>query len=255
LYESVGDWRGGAYALRFLAYSLLQMGQLDEAGGVIDRAIAAFRAHGDAVGIASCLSLQGVSAYNRRDFAAGREHYVQAIAAYKELGDELAAADVLGNLGELEFADGNPARALRAVTASLNITTTGKEMANLAIDHNNRAAYLIANGELEEARDSAREGLRWAQPEHNKWNIAVALQHLALIAALRGAASRGALVLGYVNARYKELDLEREATEQWAYEKLTVTLRERLDEIDIARLALDGAALSEEEVVQEALRA
>jgi predicted ATPase/DNA-binding CsgD family transcriptional regulator len=254
LYESVGDPRGGAYALRFLAYSLLQMGHVDEAGGVIERAIAAFRAHSDAVGIASCLSLQGVSAYNRRDFAAGREYYVQAIAAYKELGDELAAADVLGNLGELEFADGNPERALRAVTASLRITTAGREMANLAIDHNNRAAYLIATGNLEEARDSAREGLRWAQPEQNTWNIAVALQHLALIAALRRAAGRAALVLGYVNARYGELGLEREATEQWAYDKLTLTLREGLDEIDIARLALDGAALSEDEAVQEALQ-
>jgi predicted ATPase/DNA-binding CsgD family transcriptional regulator len=254
LYESVGDERGGAYALRFLAYSLLQMGNLDEANKVIDRAIAAFRAHGDSAGVASCLGLQGVSAYNHRDFAAGRAFYVQAIAACKALGDELGTADVLGNLGELEFADGDPEQALKAVTASLAITMAGKEVANLAIDHNNRAAYLIALGELDDAYESARAGLCWAQPERNAWNIAVALQHLALVAALRGAVHRAAQVVGYVNVRYKELALEREATEQWAYEKLMATLREYLSESDIARFALEGAAWSEDEAVKEALR-
>ena len=174
LYESVGDLRGAAYALRSLAYSLLQVGQVDEANDVIERAIAAFRERNDQVGVASCLGLQGVSSYVRGDLRNGRRFYVQAVAACKALGDELATADVLGNFGELEFADGHPERALRLVTESLEITTRGKEMANLAIDYNNRAAYSISLGRLDEARESAREGLRWAQAENNVWNISVA---------------------------------------------------------------------------------
>ncbi|HEV2037863.1 MAG TPA: tetratricopeptide repeat protein, partial [Candidatus Eremiobacteraceae bacterium] len=255
LYQSVGDGRGAGYALRTLAYSLLQMGRLDEANDVIVQAIAALREHGDRVGVASCLSLQGVSAYNRSDFAKGREFYTQALAAYKALGDELATANVLGNLGELEFADGHPDEALRSVSESLEITSRGKEATDLAIDYNNSAAYRIALGNLEEARAAAREGLRWAQPEQNPWNTAVALQHLALLATLRGHANSAAQLLGYVNAQFKELELERETTEKWGYEKLMAALKQRLSEREIAHLLDEGSTWGEDRAVKEALKA
>ncbi|MDQ6766967.1 MAG: LuxR C-terminal-related transcriptional regulator [Candidatus Eremiobacteraeota bacterium] len=254
LYQSVGDGRGAGYALRTLAYSLLQMGRLDEANDVIVQAIAALREYGDRVGVASCLSLQGVSAYNRGDFAKGREFYTQALAAYKALGDELATANVLGNLGELEFADGHPDEALKSVSESLEITSRGKEATDLAIDYNNSAAYRIALGNLEEARTAAREGLRWAQPEQNPWNTAVALQHLALLAALREHVHAAAQLLGYVNAQFKELELERETTEKWGYEKLMSALRQRLSDTEIAHLSDEGGVWSEDRAVKEALK-
>src|ERR1700736_3363098 len=131
LYESVAGGLGAAHALRLLAFSLLQMGKLDEAGEAIDRAIAAMRKHGDRVGIASCLMLQGLSAYNRGDFAGGRQFYYQALAAYKRLGDERTTANLLGNLAELEFADGHPERALESVSESLAITSRGKDSTDL----------------------------------------------------------------------------------------------------------------------------
>jgi len=255
LYQSVGDERGAAYALRTLAYSLLQMGLLDEANDVIVRATAAMREHGDRVGVASCLSLQGVGAYNRGDFAQGREFYQQALRAYKSLGDELSTANVLGNLGELEFADGDPEAALASVTESLAITSRLKEATDLAIDYNNSCAYLIVLGDLDRALVSAREGLRLAQLEQNAWNIAVAVQHLALLAALRRHYSTAGKLIGYVNEQFRQLKLERETTEKWGFEKLMVALRGQLSEGQIQKLALEGATWSEDQVVEEALQA
>ncbi len=255
LYERIGDVRGAAYALRMLAYSLLQVGNIEQANRVIERAVAAFRERGDKVGIASCLGLLGVSAYTQGDLAAGRHHYIQAVAACRELGDELATADVLGNFGELEFADGHPERALRLVSESLEITSRGKELANLAIDHNNRAAYCIALGRVAEARVSAREGLRCARGERNEWNTYVALQHLALLAAIGGAPSTAARVVGYVNAQYERLGLEREATEKWAYERLVDDLRRRLDPDEFDELVAEGGSWSEDQAVDAALSA
>jgi predicted ATPase/DNA-binding CsgD family transcriptional regulator len=254
LYESIGDSRGAAHALRSLAYSLLQMGRLDEANKVIAKAITSFRDHGDKVGVASCLGLQGVTAYNSGDFASGREFYVQALMACRELGDDLAVANVLGNLGELEFADGRAEQALWSVCESLKITSLGKLTTDLAIDHNNSSAYRIALGRLDEARDSARAALGWAQPEHNEWNIAVSLQHLALLAALRGEVRCATQLLGYVNAQYKKLALERELTEKWGYEKLMIALREQLTENQIHELEAAGADWSEDRAVEEALK-
>jgi predicted ATPase/DNA-binding CsgD family transcriptional regulator len=253
LYEQVGDKRGEAYSLRMLAYSLLQTGNTEEAHRVIERAVAAFRERGDKVGIASCLGLLGVSAYAQGDLAAGRRHYIQAVAACREIGDELATADVLGNFGELEFADGHPERALRLVTESLEITSQGKEVANLAIDHNNRAAYCIALGRLEDAKESALAGLRCARGERNEWNTYVALQHMALLNAIGGRVKAAALIVGFVNAQYERLALEREASEKWAYERLISELRLNLEPPEFDELLGQGAAWSEDMAVDAAI--
>ena len=58
-------------------------------------------------------------------------------------------------------------------------------------------------------------------------------------------------LLGYVDAQFKDLEIQRETTEQWGYEKLGVmTLRED----EIAKLAAEGAAWSEDQAVDEALQ-
>jgi predicted ATPase/DNA-binding CsgD family transcriptional regulator len=254
LYESVGDGLGAATVMRTLAFSLLQMGRLDEANDIIDRAITALREHGDRVGVASCLLLQGLSAYNHGDFARGRQFYYQALAAYKSLGDESATANVLGNLAELEFADGHPDRALESVSESLAITSRGKDAIDLGIDYNNSGAYQIALGRLDEARASIRASLRCAHPERNPWNTGVALQHTALLAALAGDVRNAAQLLGYVNAQFKKFELERETTEKWGYAKLMETLQELLGPDEIQRLGDRGAAWTEDEAVAEALK-
>ena len=253
LYEKVGDTRGAAYALRTLAFSLLQMGKVDEANDVISRAIEAMRLQGDSVGVASCLSLQGLSAYTRRDYRSGRALYAQALAAYRALGDEAAIASTLGNFAELEFADGQASQALQFVNESLVVRARGKERTDLTIDLNNSCAYHIALGELDEARESAQEALRCAQAEQNSWNASVALQHLALLAVLRGNGRLGAQLIGYVNKQFNDLGLQRETTEEWGYEKMTAALGQQLSEADVTTLGRQGAVWSEEQAVQAAL--
>jgi tetratricopeptide (TPR) repeat protein len=229
------------------------MGRVDEANDVIAEAISQLRELGDKAGVASCLGLQGVNAYNRGNFAMGRVFYLQALEAYRELKDELSTANVLGNLAELEFADGNPEEALRFVSESLAITSRGRDATELAIDHNNMAAYSIAVGDLKQARMSAQQALRCAQPDQNAWNIAVALQHFALLAALDGETERAARLLGYVDAQYRDLALQREATEKWGYQKLMITLREKAADAALQGLTAEGAMWAEERAIHEAL--
>ncbi len=59
---------------------------------------------------------------------------------------------------------------------------------------------------------------------------------------------------GYVNAQYKELGIEREAPEKWGYEKLMAALHEQLSDTQIEKLAAEGAAWSEDQAVEEALK-
>jgi predicted ATPase/class 3 adenylate cyclase len=253
LYASVGDVRGTARARRWLASALMQMGRLDEAQATIEQALATARACGDTLDVANCLDTQANIEGDRGDVRAARELRAQALAAYKAVGDELGIAAVLSNLAELEFADGHAEQALRAVSEALEIYVGGKNATNMAAGHTNSAAYRIALGDLTAARDAAHKGLRMARQARSELLIAIALQHLALLAGLGGDARRAAQLLGYVDAQYTALGLQREPTEQWGYDKLMAALRETLSADEIARLAADGAAWSEDQAVEEAL--
>jgi len=204
--------------------------------------------------VASGLNTQAFIEEVRGDVRAARELYAQALAAYKALGNESGTAVVLGNMAELEFADGHPERALHAASEALEIWMRGKNASNIGIGHANIAAYRIALDDLTGARDSAREGLRLARQVRSELSIAIAPQHLALLAGLSGDARRAAQLLGYVDAQYSALGYAREPTEQWGYDKLMTALRETMSADEIAQLAAEGAAWSEDQAVEEALK-
>jgi tetratricopeptide (TPR) repeat protein len=161
---------------------------------------------------------------------------------------------VLGNVAELEFADGHPEQALRSLNEALEIDVRGKNASYIANDYANGAAYRLTLGDLAGARESAREGLRVARQARVELFIAIALQHLALLAGLGGDGRRAAQSLGYVNARFTELGYKRAFTEQCCYDKLLVALRETLHEDELAPLLAEGATWSEERVVEEVLQ-
>ena len=254
LFKSVGDERGQAWALSNLAFSLYQMGQLEEAGDANARALAMTRALGIKRGVANSLNVQATIQMHSGDLSGAREAFSQALAAYKALGDEAGTAIVLGNLAELEFAAGQVEQAVRLAGEALEIDARGKNTTNLAISYNNLAAYRIALGDVDGAREAAREGLHLARQVQRPLGIAIGLQHIALLSALRGELNDTARLIGYVNAQYTELGQEREATEKWGYDKLMTALREQLSEADIERLAAAGAAWSEDQAVEEALK-
>jgi tetratricopeptide (TPR) repeat protein len=173
----------------------------------------------------------------------------------KTAGNEIGMALSLGNMAELEFADGHPEEALRAASEAHDIDQRrGVDSIDLAVDKYNIAAYRIALNDLDEALVSAREGLRIARRLQVELSIAIALQHLALLMALRGQPQSAARLLGYVDAQYKELGQERESTEKWGYYKLMSTLREHIRETEIEKLAAEGAVWSEDQAIEEALK-
>ncbi len=225
LYEFVGDERRAARAQSHLAFALLLMGHLEEAAVAIARALQALRECGDTWYVASGTNYQGAIASDRGDLQTGHELFAQALATFKALGDEMGTASVLLNLAESEFAEGHPEQALRFICDALELDLRGKDAASIAIDHVNSAVYRIALGDFTGARESARQGVRFARQAQDTSHVAIALQHVAVLAAI-GGDRRGARLLGYVDAQFKDLGMERETTEQWGYEKLVMTLRE-----------------------------
>jgi hypothetical protein len=156
------------------------------------------------------------------------------------------------NMAELEFGAGDSTRALEfareAASAAQLAHVKRLEIAARA----NAAAYELVLGNIEGARGSAREALELARGAHSM-DAAIAIQHLATVAARTGDAISGARLRGYVDAWYRNEGCERDLTERRTYELLMTALRERLSEAQIEALDLEGSALSEEEAALEAL--
>jgi predicted ATPase/class 3 adenylate cyclase len=252
LYDAAGDARAAARARSDAAFALVRMGRVDEAEGLLATALETTRSLGDTFGVLLCLATLGSIQYNRGEFKEGREIFSQALRLSKELANDMQTYFVLANLAELEFADGNPAEALRQSEDLLNSGRTVNPV-NLAVRACNIAAYSIALGQLDRAHDSARQSLRIGRSAALIYNISIACQHLAHIAALRGKPHLAASLLGFVDEQYRKIEAKRETTEQWCYDKFMAALREQLGEAEIQELLAEGARWTEDHAIEVAL--
>jgi hypothetical protein len=91
--------------------------------------------------------------------------------------------------------------------------------------------------------------------------VAVTLQHLAAVAALRPNAeapsreehARTSRLLGYVDTQLAELEAQREYTEQQEYDKTLAALRDALGADECAKFMAEGSSWSEDHAVAEAM--
>lgn len=119
----------------------------------------------------------------------------------------------------------------------------------------------MASRRYDEARLSARNALATARDAEFLAVVAVTLQHLAAIGALRPDADaqeledrrRPARLLGFVDARLAALEVLREYIEQQEYDKILAALRNALSEDQLAQLMDEGRAWSEDQAVAEAM--
>ncbi len=251
--EASGDIFGQVWSLYQITAGLLETRRFEEAERMSDRALQLYRDHdltrtrryAWALDVAARLAVR----QGRIDEA--RRLYGQALAVMIAFGDEFDATAIRQNMGELEFSVGNFGPALehaeRALAAARRVHSQHREISALTTS----AGCRVALGDVEGARLTASEALTLAQ-DAQPLEAAVAIQHLATVAALQGDAARGARLQGYVDTWYRREGCERDVTESHTYEMLTEALRARLREDELAALAAAGARLSEEQATAEA---
>ena len=251
LSERCSDPALTAWTLSDLALGLALGGRLEEAQVVSDRAFQLANEKGLNQGSTRVGILMGAGtvAYCRGRFDEALQLYEEGLALATALGNEIIAGAFRVNLAEIEYRIGNPARALELV--SVIKTEAGRGPIRLTA-WSNSAAYKIALGDIAGARIDARETLRLARGA--VWiSTTSALQHLATAAALSGDPRRAARLRGYVDASCCSAGYERGPADAHSYEILTNALREKLNDAEIEALAAEGAQLSEDQAVAEAL--
>jgi hypothetical protein len=124
------------------------------------------------------------------------------------------------------------------------------------------AKYLVDLARYDEAEQRARETLSFARERHEDVLAAFALLHLAAIVLLRplgeteraaDVRSQAARILGFSYARIAKMGSVLRVDERPMYDRALIALREAVGADMAARLVAEGAAMPEEEAVEEAL--
>ena len=262
LFEELDDARGVANARRWAGRSLVYRGQVEEGEALLQQSLVSLRGLGFKR-VGGVLRDLAAARALKNDVAGARALFAQALTSFKESRDEHNAAVTAGTLAEAEFRCGDAEAALIAGRKGLAAARARRPDANvIAWLLCNLAAFSLEAAKYDDARAYAREALRLRHDAQIEIDVAFALQHLAGVAALRPPADArpeaedrrlAATLLGYVDARLAELEVTREYTEQFLYDKVRAALRAGPQTAMFDELESAGRALDKERAVALAL--
>ena len=159
-------------------------------------------------------------------------------------------ANTLATLGELTFSTGDIRSARLFAEQALVELRALNSRVHLGVASCNAAAYAIAENDLDEAQDAIDEGLSVLRETGMPYWIAIALEHVAVIATLRGDDERGLPILGYTQHYISGEGRRRESTEKAGYDRAIGLLEQRHgSERLVARFA-EGAMLDESRTIE-----
>ncbi len=261
VFERFGDIRRLAAGYTVLGNGYYQLAQFEQANAALERARSLLQqtGHRRSSFYAMALQLQGAAlgAVGRLD--EGRELYREAAGIFEALDDPERAANEMVNLAELEFAAGDAARALAIVNGSIDVLRNSTGTGFRLVDSFevpallNAAAYSLVLRKIEPAREAAREALAKTSYIGFPQFTAVAIQHLATVAAMRDQATVAARLGGFVDDVFRLNGFRRELTEQRTYDVLRQALHARFSKSELERLTADGVSLTEDQVIEMAL--
>ena len=233
--------------------ALAHAGRLAEAVAVFDEAVTAARATRAPRLIGTVLSEAANWLGATGEPARARACLEEASALLRACDDRRRLALLQANFAEFLYAQGDVVGALAAVREAESVWRERSAENNLAFALLNAAAYLLVLGYWDEAWESAREALKLTVRMDYAQAVAIAIGHLAQVAAETGDATRAARLLGSVDAAYAKRGNAREPTEQHGYDRALDLIRTLLPEDRIATLLDEGAALEQDVAVAEAL--
>ena len=254
LFEQERHARGTANAQRWLGRALVYLGQVDEGEALLERALVALRSFGFKREGGVLRDLAAARSL-KDDVVGARALFAQALKSFRESDDEYNVAVTAGTLAEAEFRCGDPEAAIAATQTGLKAARSRRpEPRLLAWLLSNLAAFNLALDDYGESREYARAALRLRHETQIDIVVAVCIQHLAGVAALRAPSDvpLAATLLAFVDARLEKLEVSREYTEQILYEKIAGALQQR-PEAELAEPSTLGRGLSEERAVALAL--
>jgi predicted ATPase/Flp pilus assembly protein TadD/DNA-binding XRE family transcriptional regulator len=237
-------------SLKALGLSYYDAGRFEEANVAFEEASGVVDPQRYAALTTALTCAWAINDLRRGDFESARRKFHQARALARP--DSAVYANVMLNLGELEFAAGRAEEAcVCARSAVAGYRDIGMAL-YCGVASLNLAAYAMTLDRRHETRESLVEALDMLRESDSPYYVTAALECHGIYAATLGEVDTAARLLGYSRARDKELGRVRETAEERGVSYAIARLRERLG-VELDRLLDEGSALSEAEALAYAL--
>ena len=252
LYRRLEDSSGLGFSLVQVAMMLGCMNRFDAAETALAEASPLLESAGMPRALARCCEITGFLKMRTGDPAGARTHYERALSLYRKIGAQREVLRMLGNHADLTWALGDLDAALNGFLETVAVlrNSTFATKNTLGFNLANLAGVQTERGELDEALATAREGLPLLREMGHAW---IDMDHFALRAALAGKIANAARLAGYADSAHATRDTSRGPNEARSRKRLQALLQEKLTCDEVARLAIEGAALSEDEACALAL--
>ena len=263
-YRALNDSLGVAQVQHLAAQSLVVLGRPLEAEPLLQEALAAARSLGNRRLTATILRKLGHARVRYGDFAEARACLTEAIGLAKACGAELLAVSAAGSLSIVEYDAGDTELALRlmvdvlATNRTLNFSTD--RVRKVSADLSSIAMYLVVLGRYDEARLHAFEALDLARSIRFDAVVALSLRFLVVGGILRSKGAQRtfadyvniAEVCGYIDHCLAVLGIPNEYGLANEYAGILTVLRSAIGSDKLARAMAAGAAMTEDEAIDQA---
>jgi predicted ATPase/class 3 adenylate cyclase/DNA-binding XRE family transcriptional regulator len=230
-----------------------QQGDYHNASLFHQEALALYRELGDQSGIAFALNNIGVQAHDQGDFEQAAVYYTEGLDLARASRDRQTVAYILHNLGEIAQYQRDYARALELYNASLAVS---RELGNrwmIAYTQTALARVTHYQGDDDHATALFRESLMLLQAVGGKEGIAECLEAWAGLRGGQGHAPHAVRLYGAAAALRAAIGAPLSHAAQTDYERDLATIRGQLAETVFAEAWADGQAMPLEQVIAEAL--
>ncbi|MDQ2743772.1 MAG: tetratricopeptide repeat protein, partial [Chloroflexota bacterium] len=254
LSTELGDEGARARALMALGGVHSSRGKSDRAAALLEESLALHRKLGDERGVAVALGSLGLEADRQGDGETAKKRLKEALALHRERGDTAAVAHTLNNLGVSTTHLGALEEASGYLEESLELCQALSDQRIACNVLDSLGDLALRRGEYERATEYFRRALMVNRELGNRRKTMVLLGNVARLAAARGMMER-AVQLGGAQAKLgAALRASLEPSVHAVLESVLDRAREALGEDAFQRAWERGAALSQEEVSDLALR-
>jgi tetratricopeptide (TPR) repeat protein len=186
------------------------------------------------------------------DHADAARHYEEAMAIWRELGDDRGLCVIAQNLAIARDAIGDRARAIELLEESARLARRAAQPPHLA-SALQTLSRLVYEDDADRAIELLRESLTLARDLHDQPGIEACLESLAAVAGRRGAARTGAQLIGATATARTARGAVRQAEDAAFVAEAVATLRGALGDEAYAGAVREGGSLDLDEAIARAL--
>lgn len=242
-----------AKALKAAAILVLRQGDHRLARGLLEEALALYRDLGDERWVARMLANLGSVAIHEGDYERATGLFEETIPLFRAAGDDRALAVTLSNLASIAKVGGDDARARELGEEGLAVALRGGDKEAASISLHNLARAALRERRHDDAARRFADSLELGVELGYKELIAYCVEGFGELAAARREWRRAARLLGAGKSMFDALGVPVGSEEREGYEATLERLEEPLGDAALAKGAAEGRAMSPEQAVSYAL--